>query len=89
MALEYVGDSNGYTVYRNSDGFLEGYKSIVPGKDKGVKHVFKGSIINAIDSKRAVTTVTTLEEFSAQIKIKRPRIKSYDPYKDPNQLQIK
>ncbi len=71
-----MGETAGYRVYKNLDGFMEGYRTI--GKnvnnDKGT------------DIKRVVTNQTTMEGFALYIN----GMKSHRSYKDvplkPHQL---
>jgi hypothetical protein len=73
---EYIGECNGYQLYRNKDGFIEGYK----GDYDKIKE--KGTI------DRIVTNTTKVENFPNFIKRNTPVIKKYNPYKDSKQLKI-
>lgn len=54
--MEYIDEVNGYKVYRNADGFLEGYKTTGIKDDK--KQLAGGS------SNRLVTECTTIQQFA-------------------------
>lgn len=57
--MEFVEDCEGYKVYRNADGFLEGYRKT--GKDK---YAFgSGS-----DIKRIVSNQTTIPGFQSYVR---------------------
>lgn len=68
--LEYVGEAENYKVYRNSEGFLEGYKNI--GGEDG-------------DCKRVVSKESALPNFSKYVKGLNKRKVEPPPLK-PGQL---
>lgn len=73
--MEYLTEISGYQVYKNSDGFLEGYKH--SGKAVG-----KGSNGQKIFSsqKKIVTQETTLEGFKKFIAgTKKPKVQKIKP----------
>lgn len=53
--LEHIGEYDGYQVYRNSDGFLEGYKKIG-------KRIENGQDVGK-DLRRLVTRAKTMQGF--------------------------
>lgn len=71
QTFEHVGDYDGYQVYKNKDGFLEGFKKtgkmiISQGENKGT------------DCKRVVSNQKTMSGFIEYIngfKKKKPKIK--------------
>jgi len=75
-SYKHLGFKRGWHIYRNSEGFLEGYKS---KKKKDTNSAF------AVDISRIITTCKHLHEFSSFIKtIKRKQV--IKP--DPNQITI-
>jgi hypothetical protein len=82
--MEFLGKHMGYQLYRNSEGNIEGYKSI------GLQNTDSYSR-PAKDLKRFVTHAKTIAEFLAVVaakeKTKKPKI-SYDPYKDEKQTKL-
>ena len=84
MEMKYEGEFMDYQIYRNSDGFLEAWRS----KGSNIIRAKDGHILNASDLTRVVTRATKLKDLSLYLK-KRPRlVKKYDPYKDVNQTKI-
>ncbi len=59
--MEYIGHYYGYQVYRNSQGFLEGYRTIW-------KHDRKTKQFIKIDIERIVTNTKLLDEFPKYFK---------------------
>ncbi len=57
----YVGESLGYSIYRNKDGFLEGYFGV--GKVENPS----GSTNNHKDIKRVVSNAKTIEDFAEYV----------------------
>jgi len=76
MTYIYLGEYFGYHLYKNLDGFIEGYK------EKGVF----GSKKNDIN--RIVTNTKMISDFPKFIKKKEKKVVKYNPYDDPNQLKI-
>lgn len=64
-----VGEYDGYRVYRNADGFLEGYKGIGESKIKPGSHS---------DVKRIVSNATTMIGFEAYVRGLRSRTAAKD-----------
>jgi hypothetical protein len=74
--LEYIGEALDYQVYKNSDGFLEGYKSVGAIK-KETGGTWK-------DHKRIVTNATDMAGFENYIKgLKKKPEKKLDLSKLP------
>lgn len=60
--LEFIGDWNRWMVYRNSDGFLEGYQSC--GRKNKIGLDVKGKeLFLHTDCKRIVTNAKTMQQF--------------------------
>lgn len=57
--MEHIGDYDGYQVYRNSEGFLEGYKKT----GKKIMHVNGNDINLGTDCKRIVTNAKTMQGY--------------------------
>ena len=75
-AGEYLGEYYGYQLYRNKEGFIEGYKGDYdPKKAKGTFD-------------RIVTNTTHIEDFPKFVLRQKPVVKRYNPYKDDKQLKI-
>jgi len=86
--MEYLGQFAGYQCWKNSEGFIEGYKSI------GLENVGGKYCRLAKDMKRLVTKTTTIPEFvdaviAMEAKAKTDKKeKKYDPNKIENQLKL-
>lgn len=81
--MEYITEEAGYRIFKNSDGFLEGFRSTGVTQKGDNKNY---AIANGLN--RVVTTATTVKDFLEQIKRKAIRAPKYDPYKDDNQKQL-
>lgn len=64
--MEYIDEVNGYKVYRNADGFIEGWKTT------GDKDDMKQKTGN--NSSRLITQCETIEEF-ALLTAKKTKLK--------------
>ena len=75
--LESLGEWNGWQVYKNSEGFLEGYMST--GRKYNLYKDANGNQVKASsDSKRIVTNATDMAGFISFVngqKKKEPKIK--------------
>jgi hypothetical protein len=83
--MEYLGEHSGYQCWKNSEGYIEGYKSI------GLENVGGKYCRLAKDMKRLVTKTKTVVEFDEAIAAMEAKTKSpkrYNPNKDENQLKI-
>lgn len=81
--MEHLGEYGDYQLYRNSEGEIEGWRSI------DLAETEKGYCRTAKDIKRIVTHATTVEGFVAHIESKEPKRKnSYNPYKDKEQTKL-
>jgi hypothetical protein len=82
--MEYLGEHFDYQLFRNSDGEIEGYKSIGLENSTSYCRVAK-------DLKRVVTHTKTIAEFiehiTAKNKLAKPK-KKYNPHKDENQHKL-
>jgi hypothetical protein len=58
--MEFLGESNGYMVYMNNDGFAEGYKKIGRGHGSNCNHI--------------ITNQKTIEGFSRYVRGLREKI---------------
>ena len=83
--MEFIGFYFGYSVYKNADGYLEGYRSTVAAKNDLSRQAMSHAATNI---KRVVTTAKTIDEFKKQVKGKKYVPAPYDPYQDPKQLRI-
>jgi hypothetical protein len=86
--MKYLGEYAGYQCWLNSEGFIEGYKSI------GLENVTGKYCRLAKDMKRLVTNVKTTAEFvdliaamEAKAKTEKKE-KKYNPNKIENQLKL-
>lgn len=80
--LKYIDTVLGYRLFSNSQGFIEGYKSIQPEETRSGNRFAK-------DIKRIVTFATTVDEFKVWVaQGDKPSTHKYDPYKDEKQTQI-
>ncbi len=86
--MEYLGEHAGYQCWKNSEGFIEGYKSI------GLENVSKKYCRLAKDMTRLVTKTKTTAEFVDAIKAMEAKVKTnkkekkYNPKKIENQLKL-
>jgi hypothetical protein len=70
--LEYLGDWNKWQVYKNSDGFLEGYKS--SNKKINLYKDAKGNQIKqSVDSQRIITNAKDMAGFIKFVNGMRPQ----------------
>lgn len=60
--LEHIGDYDGYQVYRNADGCLEGYKKT----GKKILKLPQGEVNLGTDCKRIITTARTMIDYMKQ-----------------------
>lgn len=77
--LIFEGIEEGYRVYRNSEGLMEGYKKT--GKNKYADNDAQGS-----DVKRVVTNQKTLEGFAKYVRGLRGSTNVKDKRLKPSQL---
>jgi hypothetical protein len=84
--MEHLGEHYGYQLYRNSEGFIEGYKSIglIDTGAAGGKY----SCRPADELIRVVSHATTIDEFKAYITRYEKRAAKYNPYKDAAQAKL-
>jgi len=75
--LDYIGEYNGWQIFRNSEGFLEGYK----GVGKKIK-IDAEKTINS-DSKRLVTNTKTPTDFIKFVNGSKPKKSSLPPPEQP------
>lgn len=83
--MEYLGQFAGYQCWKNSEGIIEGYKSI------GLENVSGKYCRIAKDMKRLVTKTKTIPEFIDAViamEAKPKATKKYNPKKDKNQLKL-
>ena len=81
--IEHLGEYGGYQLYRNSEGCIEGWRSVDLIKTE------TGYNRTAKDIKRIVTHATTIEEFIVHLDSKEPKRKeSYNPYEDKSQTKL-
>lgn len=80
--MEYLGDYNKWQVHKNSEGFLELFKSIGINKE-----LTSTRSIVANQGDRIVTNVKSIAELASFFR-KKKKEKKYNPYADPNQLKI-
>lgn len=73
--MQFVGFYDDFHVYRNSDGFLEGFKKVGKNMSTGYK-----------DCKRVVSNQVTPEGFLSYVKGLKPRKKVKDIELKPSQL---
>lgn len=78
--MDYVGTELGYQVFRNSDGFLEGYKKTI-GRNIGLD-----ANNNPIpsDCKRVVTNQTTMKGFVDYVNGLKKKKSSIKPETPPS-----
>lgn len=82
--MEYLGQHSGYQCWKNSDGYIEGFKSI------GLVNI-KTYCRPAKDLIRLVTKAVTIEEFNEAVKIKETKEKqkkTISKAKDKTQLKL-
>jgi hypothetical protein len=79
--MVYLGKHFNYQLYRNSEGYIEGYKSI--------NLIDTNSYCNAAKSLiRIVTNTKEIDEFPKFINRITEKKAKYNPYKDPNQQKL-
>lgn len=77
-----LGQYYGYQLYRNSDGFIEGYKSV------GLVEIVGVYCRPAKDLIRIVTNVTEITDFPQFIEKHKPKVQKYNPNKDEKQIKL-
>lgn len=86
--MKYLGEYAGYKCWLNSEGFIEGYKSI------GLENVTGKYCRLAKDMKRLVTKTKTTADFVAAIEAMEAKAKTdkkekkYNPNRIENQLKL-
>jgi len=70
--LEYLGEWNKWEIYKNSDGFLEGYKSSAK-KEVVCKDHNGQTVKQPVDSKRVITNATDMGGFIRFVNAMKPK----------------
>lgn len=82
--MEYMGEWKNFQIYKNSDGFIECFRSI--GRNMTRTNGGRGGLVGATDLKRVITNVRTISQLPSFFK-KKPAIKDMS-LKNPAQLKI-
>lgn len=86
--LEYLGEWNKWRVYKNSEGFLEGYKS--SAKKRNLYKSTNGEQVKqSVDSERVVTNATDMGGFIRFVNGMKPVKESKVKQAENDQKQMK